>query len=223
VQDRVGEYLEDAIYYNYYIATFRKFIGILLLIGVAATWNKKRKFAIYCYALLLVDLIINAHTRFVIIAHLFILLFIYQEYYKPIKVKHLLLVLLATLFIISVGNFVRTGMGVNSETLYLAIQPDAVSNQFLRAGSGSVDSFYQIYEKLHTNQEEIEWFKQYYYYLPLSLIPRALWDDKPIVSYFWRATSIIESRNPGAGQPVLTTTYLGEAYHEGGFIGINIS
>lgn len=188
----------------------------ILYILIFYYWkNNNYKMGYFLWGLIFVFTLLTSHTRFIILAIGFLPFFYNHYYIKRFNTKSVLFILLVSVLFISVGNFARGGI-LNPDTFKEAISFETVIEQFNKASSGSTDNFYEFYEY----GIEIEYLKQYIYYLTITFVPRAVWDDKPIVSYFWRVTKELTGNYPaGTLNPVLTTTIVGESYHQAGIIG----
>lgn len=215
VRDRVGDYLSNPLIERSMV--IKPMMETILFILIFYYWkseNKKKGY--FLWGLLLVYTTLTSHTRFVILT-IALLPFLFHHYYiKKMKTKTVLIMFTGVLLFISVANYARGGR-LNSDTFINAITFETVIDQITRASSNSTNSFYRLYY----SNIEIEYLKQYLYYLPITFIPRAIWQEKPIVSYFWRATKAITGSYPaGKANPVLTTTIAGEAYHQAGHVGV---
>lgn len=213
LRDRVGVYLSNPLERNSILMTY--FIDILGSIISCYYIKNKKKRGYFLLLIIIFSRICFSHTRLVIISEILTLLFYYNYNKKKLEIKKLIIFFMLTLSFISIGNFARGGNLKGN--IKKAISAEVILKQAFRATAGSTKSFYLLYKK----NPEIEYGKQYYKYLPLSVIPRKIWKNKPITSYFWRATKVIKGEFPnGKKNPVLTTTYFGEAYHEFGTLGL---
>jgi len=225
LSDRVEAYFDDPLSRSTLFNFIKRFLTISTLLYIFHLWQRRSLFAIFFYSLIVIELLITAHTRFVILTIL-VLPFIYLHYYhQRLRSAVLFGILIVALVLISVGNIVRSGAFARSTTaLYNEIiSADMVLGQLRRSTSYSVDYFYSIYNMIHRGPLTIEYGEQYSKYLPLAPIPRVLWQQKPNIAYFYRATEMIEGLPPGEGdQNVLTTTIFGEAYHQYHYFGVFI-
>ncbi|WP_243293022.1 hypothetical protein [Bacillus sp. FJAT-47783] len=214
-RDRVGEYLDNPIIQRSIL--LKPIIDTVSYILIFYFWkNKKYKTGTFLWFIVFLNKLLFSHTRFVILIDLLLPIFFYNYHVKKVKLKTITIVFIAVLLFVSIGNFARGGT-LGSNNIKEAVSAEVVYDQILRSSSGSTESFYRLY----VNNPQKDYLKQYFYYLPISFIPRAIWPDKPIVSYFWRATKEITGMYPqGKMNPVLTTTYFGEAYHQLGHFGV---
>ena len=206
LRDRIGIYSETAI------SSIEEFVKPIALILVSFFWGKNDKSKFWGYiiwaSMILYRLFIQ-HGRFEVVMCVVLLVIYHHEHVKRVSVFKLVIAVLCVMLFMSVGNYARTGnYTVN------AFLPQTVIKQVLRASSGSVVTFHNVYNKL-----SCDYFKQYLVFLPISFIPHIIWKGKPVVSYFWRLTKEIYGVFPYSSNsriPVLTSTILGEAFHEGG-------
>lgn len=212
--DRTGAYLSNPLIDRSLF--FLPIIATLTSVLIFYYWqNKKIKIGYSLWFLYLIYTILTSHTRFIILL-IILMPFFYRNYYiKKVKLLIIIIFILFGAIFLSVSNYARTGIN-DPEKLLESFQIDNVILQINRASSGSTNIFYLFY----SNGIEYEYFRQYIYYLPITFIPRQLWSGKPIVSYFWRVTEEITGRFPMTNNPVLTTTIVGEAYHQGGIISV---
>lgn len=214
--NRVGGYLDDINNFNFALSYLTNALHITTIM-MAFTFAKEGKLskAILLYFLVVFYIFLTTHTRYVLMTYVAIPFLYYHFYVRRFKLIGVILAILAASVYLSVANFFRTGVAqdyaisdiVNYETVVSQIEIT------------SVEDFYSVHEKVNSNETEIEYGKQYFYYLPLTVIPRSIWPEKPYVSYFWRLTEIVTGNYPGPKQFVLTSTFFGEAYHQFGFSG----
>lgn len=215
--DRVADYLENAIEFSDLALKLIAFINVVYIVLIIELFRKKRKIlAVLGYINILIYIILTTHTRFVLLSYFLIPFLYYNFYVKRLKIYHFIIgILFASLFL-SFTNFVRTGIADQ----YNLNNPTA--NVVKQVEIKSVDVFYTVYTRIKQNQSDFDYGLQYFYYLPISVIPRFIWDEKPIVSYFWRLTKDITNDWPGPNNFVITSTIYGEGYHQGGVFGIFI-
>lgn len=214
--NRVGGYLDDINNFNFALSYIMNALHILTIM-LAFTFAKDREFskATLLYVLVVFYIFLTTHTRYVLMTYVAIPFLYYHFYVRRFKLIGVFFAILAAAIYLSVANFFRTGVAqdyslsdiVNYETIVSQIEIT------------SVEDFYSVHEKVNSNEAEIEYGKQYFYYLPLTVIPRSIWPEKPFVSYFWRLTEVVTGNFPGPKQFVLTSTFFGEAYHQFGFLG----
>jgi oligosaccharide repeat unit polymerase len=217
-RDRVGEYLSNPIIIKSIVV--KPVMEAIQLILISFFWKSKRyKMGFLLWGLLLFDAVLISHGRFHILTILMLPFFYYNIFVSRVKIRHAAAILVMAVVLISVGNYARTGV-LNSDNFIESISPETAVNQVIRASSGSTNTFYEFYRK----NPETEFLKQYLYYLPISFIPRSIWEDKPIVSYFWRVTKEITGDYPNSKKnPVLVTTLIGEWYHQLSLVGVFLS
>ncbi|MCE5317095.1 MAG: oligosaccharide repeat unit polymerase, partial [Parachlamydia sp.] len=222
MRDRIREYQEIGLLnYGHFIIFLKRFLIIPVYLELFRLWKDRGRLAWFYFGTLLLEPIFFSHGRFGILM-LIVLPFLYQHFYvRPIAIKKITILIFFLIVLIGSFNVIRGGGAQN-------LRPDVVSTsstagylytQLTRAGSGSTGTFYRMYELIQENDVDIEFGKQYLILL-YTPIPRMFWPDKPIVSYFGRLTEILEGRLPGIGQKVLTSTILGEAYHQFGLVGV---
>ena len=218
ISDRVDTLYENPLSTSALFLFLKRILTSATLLFVFHAWRRGRKIGTLVYLILLLDLIITSHTRFVILTALFYpILFIhfFKRRFGPGLIVGLVL---GSVALLSLGNFVRGGYfqdNSRSGGISELVSPEVALNQLRRSASFSTDYFYSIYKMVDKGPEEVEFGLQYFQYLPIAPVPRIFWPDKPTISYFHRATEMIEGRPPGVGnQKVYTTTILGEAYHQ---------
>lgn len=217
MRDRVEGYLNNPLAEKSLI--IKPVLDTITYVLICYFWkNRKMKTGYLLWGLVLLYTLLTSHTRFVIII-IAILPILFRHYYiKKIKSRNIIILFVIVLMFISVGNFARGGT-LNASNIKDAVSIETIIDQVNRASSGSTNSLYLLYK----SDVEFDYLKQYFYYLPIAFIPRVIWEEKPIVSYFWRATKEITGAYPGIGNPVLTTTIFGEMYHQAGNVGVLFS
>lgn len=218
LRDRVREYQEVALSYNYFINYLKNFLIIPSYFYMFLLWKRHNRLGWLFFMTLLFELVLFSHTRFVILSLLALPILYYHFMIRPIDTKKMVILIVFMVFLIGVFNVIRGGSAKEQEMAGF-LKPVFLYEQLTRAGSGSTKTFYTIFQKIQKNKIDIECGKQYLLTL-YTPIPRMFWPEKPIVSYFWRLTEIVEGQLPGIGQKVLTSTFLGEAYHQFGLIGV---
>jgi oligosaccharide repeat unit polymerase len=217
IANRVSEYLENAKDFSDFTLKIIAFINLIYLVLIVYLFRNKRKFlAVLGYLNILVYIILTTHTRFILLSYLIVPFFYYNTYIKKFRTHHYILGIIAAGLFLSFTNFVRTGI-VDQFNL-----DNPVELVLRQVEIESVDDFYSVFDNIKSNRSDFDYGLQYFYYLPLTFIPKAIWTDKPIVSYFWRLTKDITGAWPGKNNFVKTSTVYGEGYHQGGIFGILI-
>jgi oligosaccharide repeat unit polymerase len=217
IQDRVEEYLDNAEGFNDLLMRINYFLQILYFVFMFYYATKKRYlFSLFGFLNILLFIILYTHTRFILLSYLVIPIIYYNSYHKKISKKTIIILIVIAGLFLSVTNFIRTGavdsISFDNPTKLVLTQVEIES----------VEDFYHIYSKVNDGQIDYDYGIQYLYYLPITFIPRYIWPEKPIVSYFWRLTKEVSGSYPGRNNFVLTSTIFGEAYHQGGLLGIFI-
>ena len=216
LRDRIGLYSSSVTS----IEGIEDAIRPLALILTVYYLERHKKTGIIIWLAILSFKLAILHGRFEIIMHCLLLVLYYNYYIKRIKLSAIVTLLVVSIGFLSIANYARTGMFTEAGSFnFDALLPKNAINQLFRASSSTTNIFYLVYER----GIPCDWFRQYYYYLPISFIPRFLWSGKPIVSYFWRLTKAIYGVYPFEGNsrvPVETSTLWGEAYHEGGIVNV---
>ena len=216
LRDRIGLYSNSLTN----IEGFEKMIRPLSLILIVYFFEKRKKIGILLWLVVLLFKLFILHGRFEIIMHCLLLVLYYNYHIKTIKASTILLFLACASGFLSIANYVRTGLYTEIGSFSLkALFPRTVINQLFRASSSTTTIFYLVYKR----NIPCDCFAQYLLYLPISFIPRFLWPQKPIVSYFWRLTKALYGTYPyedNSRIPVETSTLWGEAYHEGGILNV---
>lgn len=225
LRNRIKEYHEIGLFNRaYYLDFLKTFFMIPVYLEIFRLWKNRRHLAWFYFGTLLLELIFFSHVRFGILT-LLVLPFIYYHFtVKPIAAKKLVIMICCLIVLTGIFNVIRGG-GYNAMTPITTSDSKAefLYKQLTRAGAGSTETFYEMYQKIQRDVLNIELGEQYGLML-FTPIPRFVWPDKPIVSYFGRLTEYVEGRLPGiGGQAVLTSTILGEAYHEFGLAGVFIA
>jgi len=223
LSDRVETYLNDPLSNSALFGFLKRFLSISTLIYVFYLWQQRNKLAFLLYGLILFELIITSHTRFVVLTTLLLPVLYFHFFQRRLGIQPLAVIGVISVTLLSLGNFVRGGYFADSRPLVVSeiLAPEVVLNQVSRGSSFSTDYFYSIFILVQDGPQDIEYGEQYTKYLPLAPIPRFLWPGKPRVSYFHRATEMIEGLAPGeTGQKIYTTTILGEAFHQFHLIGV---
>ncbi|MDA0326609.1 MAG: O-antigen ligase [Bacteroidetes bacterium] len=217
IANRVAEYLENAKDFSDLALKIIAFINVVYVVLIIELYRKKRKvLAVLGYVNIVFYIIITTHTRFILLSYLVLPFLYYNSFIKKFKTYHFITVVLLAGLFLSFTNYVRTGI---SDQFNLTNPFEVVLKQ---VEIESVDDFYTVYSSIKQNQSDFDYGLQYFYYLPLTAIPRSIWTEKPIVSYFWRLTKDITKAWPGPNNFVLTSTIYGEGYHQGGIFGIFI-
>jgi oligosaccharide repeat unit polymerase len=222
LRDRISEYQEVALGYGHFVNYLKSFLTIPIYLEMFRLWRQHRRLGWFYFGTLLLEIIFLSHTRFVILSLLALPFLYYHFYVRPIAIKKLVILMCFLIVLTGVFNVIRGGqVGQSSTTNTTSVDSKTVFlyEQLTKAGSGSTETFYQVFQGIQKNQIDIEYGKQYLMLL-YTPIPRSIWPEKPIVSYFWRLTEIVEGQLPGIGQKVLTSTILGEAYHQFGLVGV---
>jgi oligosaccharide repeat unit polymerase len=216
VRNRISEYLDDAENFSDLTMKLISILQVFYLVLILYFYQKKSKLlGVLGYLNLLFFIILITHTRFILLSYLLMPVFYYNEYIKRIKFKALLFGILLAAFFLGFTNFVRTGVTDKFNV------DNPIKMTLEQVDIKSVDTFYLVYDKIEKNQISFDYMQHYFIYLPMTFIPRQFWTGKPIVSYFWRLTKIVKGNYPGGkNNPVLTSTIFGEAYHQGGVIGM---
>lgn len=218
--NRVEAYLENIREQNFIISNLRNAINVLsIILIINLLREKKYKKAILFYLLILLYIFLTTHTRYILMTYLAMPVLYYHFYIKKIRIAVFGSLIIIGAIYLSVANFFRTGVA-SEYSLTDIINTEVVINQI---EINSVSDFYVVYNKVNEGRVEIEYGKQYYYYFPLTFIPKSIWDDKPVVSYFWRMTKEVTGNWPGPRQFVLTSTFFGESYHQFHVLGILIN
>lgn len=221
LDDRVGEYFEEAGSQN--LGFISQGVTTLNLLLISYYWKHKNHLGTLLWFFYFFITLLSAHTRFVVVIAALIPLIYYNYQVKPIKLSTLIGLGICFILFITISNYARGGVlgkGDSRFSINAIMTGDNMLDQLFRASAGSTDYFYTLFVSDIPN----DWLRQYYYFIPLSFVPRVLWSNKPVVSYFWRVTESITGEYPnGKMNPVLTTTYLGEAYHQIGWIGVLIA
>lgn len=221
LDDRVGEYFEVAGGEN--LGFISQGINTINLILIAYYWKHKNHVGTVLWFGYFLVILLSSHTRFVLVVAILLPLIYYNYQIKPIKLSILSGLGIFFVIFITISNYARGGVlgkGDSRFSLNEILTGNNLMDQLFRASAGSTDYFYILSNSHIAN----DWFKQYYYFIPLSFIPRVFWENKPVVSYFWRVTQAITGNYPnGKMNPVLTTTYLGEAFHQIGWVGVLIA
>jgi len=221
LRDRIREYQEVALDYGHFFNFLESFLKIPLYLEMFRLWKYRRRLGWFYFATLILEVIVFSHTRFVILI-LLALPFIYQHFYvRPISSKKIMILMVFFIVLTGFFNIIRGGgiRNLDNPPQPIDLKIALLYGQLMRAGAGSTETFYKVYEGIQEGKIDIEFGKQYLI-LPYTPIPRIFWPEKPIVSYFWRLTEALEGRIPGPGQRVLTSTILGEAYHQFGLTGV---
>ncbi|MGO2963588.1 MAG: oligosaccharide repeat unit polymerase [Carnobacterium maltaromaticum] len=221
LNDRVGEYFEDAGTQN--LGFIKQGFTTLNLLLISYYWKHKNHLGTLLWICYFIITLLSAHTRFVVVVAAVIPLVYYNYQIKPIKLSTLIGLGIIFLLFITISNYARGGVlgkGDSRFSIDEIMTGRNMKDQLFRASAGSTEHFHTLF----TSDVPNDWLRQYYYFIPLSFVPRVLWSNKPVVSYFWRVTQSITGAYPnGKMNPVLTTTYLGEAYHQIGWIGVLIA
>jgi len=220
LRDRVGAYLNNPLAKaNAFIGYLKHPMNLCMYIYIFYLWRHKKKEGWIYYLVLLIKTIFLSHTRYVILT-LMLLPLIYRHFYvKRIKVLYLLIIFIGMVMFVSLGNYVRGGALVSGKgggSVVALLLVSSLLNQIERSSGNSTLNFYKLYKMMESGEISCEVGKQYYHYFPITFMPRIFWSEKPIVSYFWRATEILAGTMPGSGtrQPILAVTMLGEAFHQ---------
>lgn len=218
VRDRIREYQEVALNYGHFINYIKKFLIIPIYLELFCLWKNQRRLGWFYFVTLLLELVLFSHTRFVILSLLTLPILYYHFIVRPIVIKKLIILMFLMLMLIGAFNVIRGG-GVQDREISSFSKTIFLYEQLTKAGSNSTETFYKVFTGIQKNKIDVEFGKQYLL-TAFTPIPRMLWPDKPIVSYFWRLTEIVEGQLPGIGQKVLTSTIFGEAYHQFGLVGV---
>jgi oligosaccharide repeat unit polymerase len=176
----------------------------------------------FLFGTLVFDLLVFSHTRFVLLSLLSLPLIFRHCFVKKFGFKKAGLILVVFIFLISFLNLVRTGRFLESDQENNGNSLQKLIRQFQTAGNKSTETFFKMYEEIQSENVDFEYGKQFLITL-MTPVPRKLWEDKPITSYFWRLTRQLEGQYPGPGQKVLTSTLFGEMYHQFGVVGVFVS
>ena len=223
VSDRVSSRFEDPFSTSALFRFIKSILSSATLLFVFYAWRERRIIGTLIYLLLLLELVVTSHTRFAILTVLFYPILFVHFFKRRLGINTVLALVLVSVALLSLGNFVRGGYFENEsgDGIASTLAPEIAVNQLRRGASYSTDYFYSIYQLVGHGPMEVEYGLQYFKYLPLAPVPRLIWSDKPTVSYFHRATELIEGRLPGPDEPrVYTTTILGEAYHQFSVLGV---
>ena len=217
ILDRVEEYLDNAEKFDDLTAKINYFLQIFYVVFMFYYATKKRYlFSLFGFLNILLFIILHTHTRFILLSYLILPIIYYNSYHKKISKKTIIILITMAGLFLSITNFIRTGaidsISFDNPTKLVLTQIEIKA----------VEDFYDIYSKVNDGQIDYDHGKQFLYYLPLTFIPRYIWPNKPIVSYFWRLTKEVSGSYPGRNNFVLTSTIFGEGYHQGGLLGIFI-
>ncbi len=218
IRDRISEYQEVALGYGHFFSYLKRFLTIPVYLQMFLFWKSHNRLGWFYFVTLLLELVLFSHTRFVILSLLVLPLLYYHFIIRPIAIKKLIILMFLMLMLIGAFNVIRGG-GAQDREISSYSKTIFLYEQLTKAGSSSTETFYKVFKGIQKNKIDVEFGKQYLLAL-YTPIPRMLWPDKPIVSYFWRLTEIVEGQLPGIGQKVLTSTILGEAYHQFGLVGV---
>jgi len=218
IRDRIREYQAVALNYSLFIEYLKKFLIVPVYLQMFFLWKRQNRLGWFYFFTLLLELVLFSHTRFVILSLLALPILYYHFIIRPIAIKKLVILMFFMLVLIGAFNVIRGG-GIQDREISSYAETFFLYEQLTKAGSNSTETFYKVFKGIKKNKIDIEFGKQYLLAL-YTPIPRMLWPDKPIVSYFWRLTEIVEGQLPGIGQKVLTSTIFGEAYHQFGLVGV---
>jgi hypothetical protein len=84
---------------------------------------------------------------------------------------------------------------------------------------GYYDWVYDLYIKIEEDEIDHDLGAAWFYYSPLSFIPRSLWAEKPITSTSNRLTELVYDKQVGGGTLIYTFTIIGEAYWQFSYLG----
>ena len=90
------------------------------------------------------------------------------------------------------------------------------------SGFATADDFLNLYERIEGGETELEYGRNLVYLNLITLIPRAMWKEKPVTSFNARMTEEVYGYEVGGGAkyPVRTFTIWGEGYAQFGVMGI---
>lgn len=217
LDDRVGAHLENPLAASALFRFVKTFLTSASLLLIMHLIPRRPVVAIGLFGLIVFETVLTTHTRYVILTLLVLPLLYWHFERRRLRPTHFVLLGLSAAVLLALGNFVRGGYFLNSDadSVGSILSFDMVVDQLQRSSAFSTDYFYEIHELVEEGPESIEYGRQYVEMLPIAFVPRAVWPEKPTVSYFHRVTELIEGVPPGvAGQKVYTTTLLGEAYHQ---------
>lgn len=215
ISDRVGDYLNQV----------EETSGLLLrlnyifhMLGAVYWYDLKQRgrrvSSMLLYSLILLTIVVTTHTRFIVLSYLMIPVFYRHYYIKSIRIGYVVILLSIAGLFLAYTNYVRTGIYEEFDW------KNSFSVVIDQLEIESVEDFYMIRNRIKQGSIDFDYGAQYFYYLPITFIPRFLWEGKPVVSYFWRLTEEISGSPPGPNNFVLTSTLFGEGYHQFGIIGL---
>lgn len=195
---------------------------ILLWLGISLE-EKRWKHAMFLYCILLIGILMIATTRGQIIITLLLPLFYF--YYSRFRNRRspfgvftlTALAAVAILFWLYVLNLWRTKGLEAFYSVYLSLR-DVLNS--LQVNFKPMYGYYMLWQ--HRNNLSLEYGLSYLYVL-VTMIPRALWPDKPIVSHEARWTTYFFGQHFAAGTEesgVWTFTVWGEGLTQFGIPGV---
>jgi oligosaccharide repeat unit polymerase len=136
----------------------------------------------------------------------------------PIAAIAAVLLLGAVLFI---GNMLRQGLVSELNNSFTDLQRN-LSDQ-AQGDFGYYKFLHDLYVRIDEQRMSFDYGQSWWKYSPMSLVPRAIWPNKPLTSVSNRLTLLVYNQVPGGGDPITTFTIFGEGYFELGLLGAFIA
>lgn len=201
------------------ISSLSSFFFPVFLIAVCIVGKKYRSIVFVSFFIVILDNLFNAAHRSLVLDPVLFLIFYFHFYVKKISLVGFAIAAFALLLVLPIGNSLRRGSvqaafnGVEIvEDVKTGITAFSTSYYFRDLTSAVNDGFVQL-----------EYGKNYYYYYPVSFVPRSLWPEKPFVNFGARMTDELYGGRIGSGKIdgfVRTFTPWGEGYGQFGIIGV---
>ena len=223
LSNRISKYLEVAESSGSFLYLLQSTLILVAppLIYVSLRNSKNYTLCLFLALFSFLYLLIFTHSRYFLASYFLSLLLSFDKFRKPLYLLPLAAILLPYFAIL---NYIRNG----TFEIYLSSMSNlgwkdsilGFVDQFAYAASGPASVYHHVFQLLNKSLISYDFGYQFFVSFPVSLIPRYFWPDKPITSYFWRITKIVEGVYPGPGVPVETSTIYGEGYHQLGIIGV---
>lgn len=213
VVDRLDAYGEGGGFRSFISNVIRPFAVI-----AAGIMVKKRPWVILIFfiSFTLSSILDGAH-RFTMLLPLLLIVVYCHFYVRRLGLPVFVGLGVILLALLSAGNILRRGNihdALNLSSRSVVIGLDAF-------GPGRY-LYYNLYPDIKRGSVDIEKGRGLYYYLPASFVPRAFWNEKPMVNVNARLTEVYTGRvgTGGVKSFIMTFTAWGEGYYQFGLMGI---
>lgn len=219
-RDRLGLYLSDSSLKGGAVPTFIKVVSepfFYLYLSIIYGKRKKRRFYLL-FVVYIFTILVNANTRLAVILPL-LALFLFLSYVKKMSLLRVLFI--SSFCAVGIGyylyyaNVVRSGLSGQVKNVDKLLIAETLIDELDYAKY--LDN---VGDYAHQSGHEMGygWFLGSI----ANLIPRSVWDEKPITSTSNRFTLNFTKKGIGVFNPVMTITIFGEGYLQLGYLGVCI-